>query len=341
MKNHRINMKATLRGLVSLLLLGCMLLGAALPLFAAYPKSDDGIADEAGVLSEATIRTIKQENQSLSKDLGVSIAVCTVKTTGETSIEEYAHGLFKNWKLGEGVLLLIATEDKDYYFVPSAGTESVLTAQVLTAVRDGYLEADFASGNIDRGVLKTASRLSALLVSGMEQLKQEQKEDKQETENEGTSVGAFIVGFFKLLLWIVLILGVAFVVFFVVAMFNEDAAAILRKYVFKKNKQRVAPYAYDERLYGTPKRRSNSQDGRRPAGQAPRQQSRANPYPAQNRQTRNIQRSNPANQNRPTYYNADGTPRRQNAPQGQRAPRRDDKFGDETRQFTIPTRYDR
>ncbi len=325
-----------------LLLLSCMLLGAALPLFAAYPKNDDGIADEAGVLSEATIRTIKQENQGLSKDLGVSIAVCTVKTTGNTSIDEYARGLFKNWKLGEGVLLLIATEDKDYYFVPSAGTERVLTAQVLTAVRDGYLEEDFAAGNIDRGVLKTVSRLSSLLVSGMQQLAQES--ETQENENEGTSVGAFIAGLFKLLLWIVLILIVAFVIFFVVAMFNDDAAAILRKYVFRKNKPQVAPYAYDERLYGTPGRRPDPQTGRRPAqsGQVPRRRPGANGYP-----TQNIQRIPPSNQGQPIYYNADGTPRRQNAPQRNRAPqnnrtpRRDDTFGDETRQFTIPTRYDR
>ncbi|MBQ4354974.1 MAG: TPM domain-containing protein [Clostridia bacterium] len=271
---------------VTVLLLACFLFAAALPAFAAYPKKDDNIADEAGVLSEGTIRTIKTTNASLEKDLGVTIAVCTVKTTGETDIAEYAAGLFKSWKLGEGILLLIASEDENYYFLQSTGVDKIITNDVLAEVRNGYLETDFASGNIDRGVMKSVSRLSSLLVSGFKDLAAaEDESESTEGEEKGTTIGSVLIGFFKFLLFVVLFAILAFVILFIAALFNDDCAALLQKYVFRRGRANTMQQNYyDERLYGQPQRRPNpNSQQRRPNPNASYQQRPVNrqSYPQQ------------------------------------------------------------
>ena len=220
------------------------------------------------MLSESTIRAIETANKTLELDTGTTIAVCTVDTTGESDIAEYARGVFKEWKLGEGVLLLIAKDDKNYYFVQSVGVESVLTNDVLKSIRDEYLEEDFEAGDINRGVNKCVTKLKNVLTAGIPAAKtSDNTTDTANSEPAGTTVGSVIAGFFKAVLWIVLIAVVLLVAFFVLAMYNEDAAALFRKYILRKPDDRRMPEEYyDERLYGDPRRRQNR--NRLPQGQA-------------------------------------------------------------------------
>lgn len=326
MNNLSANKNRTISLCITLLLLGCVIFGAILPVSAAsYPKPTNKVADEAGVLSESTIRSIKNTNESLAADVGASIAVCTVKTTGSTPINEYAAALFKEWKLGEGVLLVIATEDDNYYFIQSVGVDKIITNDVLADVRDKYLESDFAAGNIDRGVFKTVTSLSSHLVNGLEDAADSTDEDKttedgEEKENKGTTAGGVIVGFFKFILILVLIVVVLFAALFVAAIFNDDAAAIFQfiwqnVILRKQSKTYSMPREYyDDRLYGNaqtrnrPQNRSNA--NRRPQNLPPRQdQPRLREPQMRNQAPRGNYDQRPP-QNR--YYNADGTPRRQN-----------------------------
>ena len=90
MKNSRIKISLAAR----ILLIITVITLTALPvLAAAYPKPKNNVADEAGVLSESTIRAIETANKTLELDTGTTIAVCTVDTTGESDIAEYARGV--------------------------------------------------------------------------------------------------------------------------------------------------------------------------------------------------------------------------------------------------------
>lgn len=266
MKNSGIKISLAAR----ILLIITVITLTALPVLAAtYPKPKNNVADEAGVLSESTIRAIETANKTLELDTGTTIAVCTVDTTGETDIAEYARGVFKEWKLGEGVLLLIAKDDKNYYFVQSVGVESVLTNDVLKSIRDEYLEADFEAGDINRGVNKCVTKLKNVLTAGLPAAStSDTSTDAANTEPKGTTFGSVIAGFFKVILWIVLIAVVLVIAFFVLAMYNEDAAALFRKYILRKPDNRRMPEEYyDERLYGDPRRRQNRNPNRLPQGQ--------------------------------------------------------------------------
>lgn len=319
------------------------------------------------MLSESTIRAIETANKTLELDTGTTIAVCTVDTTGETDIAEYARGVFKEWKLGEGVLLLIAKDDNNYYFVQSVGVESVLTNDVLKSIRDEYLEEDFEAGNIDRGVNKCVTKLKNVLTAGIPAANtSDNATDNAAAEPSGTTVGSVIAGIFKTILWIVLIAVVLLVAFFVLAMYNEDAAALFRRYILRKPDNRRMPEEYyDERLYGDPRRRQNrsgqnqqrlrapedrysqggnhynynSQPRRRPNGQ--NGQYSQNPRPRSNAQYNNQgynrnqsrQRSNPG-QNYSQNYQQNSYS--QNYSQNSYS-QNSYSDGSETRAFNIPT----
>jgi hypothetical protein len=119
-----------------------------------------------------------------------------------------------------------------------------------------------------------------------------------------------LVTILKVILYIALFALAAFIILFVVAMFNDDAAAILQKYVFRRGKANPAPAYYDERLYGNG-RSSAQRQGQRPVQNGQRQgyqgnsQQRQGQRPNQNQGSQQVRRPNP-NQ----VYNADGTPRR-------------------------------
>ena len=184
----RTTTKSYARAILITILASILLISAALPDFAGnYPTPSDRIADEASVLSESTIRSIKSANTELINKVGAAVAICTVSTTGETPIDTYAHNVFKNWKLGEGVLLLIAADDKNYYFLPSEGVENVLTLEVLRNIRDNYFESDFAVGNVDRAVQKCVSKLNSTLAADLSQVDKGQNTtspDKSENKSE-------------------------------------------------------------------------------------------------------------------------------------------------------------
>ena len=261
---------------------------------AGFPKHQNYIADEAGILTEELIREIRDTNKNLQGDVGYTIAVCTVNTLGGTDIADYARDLFENWKLGEGILVLIAKEDKNYFFVPSIGLEEILTNEEIASIRDNYFEEDFSSGIYSRAVKKVVMKLKNSLLAGIQAKEAEEKEAAEAAEaanaandtaaaEKESSAGSAIAGFFKGILLLVLIVFVLFAALFVWAMFNDDAAALLQKYVFRKKngtRSNIPQNYYDDRLYGNGNGNRNP-NAQRPSNAQRRPNPNGNGYPAQ------------------------------------------------------------
>ena len=289
--------------LAAVLLSALLILSAALPSFAAYPAHSDNIYDGPDALSESTERQIRKVN-SESKS-GTTISVCVVPGTDGKSIGEYATGLFSAWELGEGVLIVIDTSASDYYIIQSSGIEDRITTADLESVRDNYFEPDFSTGNIDSAVSKAVTKLSIDMASKLAPASDGEKEEA----GSAPTFGSVIATIFKVILILVIIAVVVFAILFVIALFNDDVAAILRTYVFdrfrKKDKTRtnVPQFDYDERLYGNRQQsqrpRNSQQSGNRQAGGYPQggagtnRQGNYQRYPQQNStQNRNSRSSN-------------------------------------------------
>ena len=277
----------------------CFFAAAVCPVSAAsvYPAATDYIADDAAVLSESTVREIKEKNDALISDVEAVIAVCTVKSTNGVDIGKYARSVYTEWKLPAGVLILIASEDNAFFLVQSASISEKITNAALEEIRDRDIEEDFAAGQIDRAVRKAVSQLSILMLrelktdgnaaapnAGNTGTAAAQRPGTGDGENQsGESGGKSILGLIwktvKIILIVALVLFLLFVLLFVAALFNDDAAAFMQKTFFRKNSQRSGqnpPSYYDDRLYG---------DGRSQGGNRPRPNGQ-NGYPRQNGQIR-------------------------------------------------------
>lgn len=124
------------------------------------PTEEFYVADYAGVLTDDTCQEIVAKNDSLYAQCGAQVVVVTVDFLDGADIASYAYALFNDWGIGSaeennGVLILLAIGEENYYMLQGKGLEEELSASVLQGILDEKMEPDFAKGDYDAAVLKT------------------------------------------------------------------------------------------------------------------------------------------------------------------------------------------
>ena len=148
-------MKRLLGLTLSLLLLCAAALAADIP----EPAEDFYVYDGANVLTYETEGHIVWCNELLDDACGAQIVFVTVDTVGNESIDDYALALYNDWQIGDarkhnGLLVLLAIDDDDYYALTGTGLDLELSAGILKEYVDEYLEPDFADRDYDEGARK-------------------------------------------------------------------------------------------------------------------------------------------------------------------------------------------
>ena len=115
------------------------------------------VDDRVGIVSDTTEKLVYDANAELENDYsGAQIVVAVVKTTGGESIRNYAKSLFNEKGIGSsaynnGLLLLIATEDDDYWVTNGSGFSDLFAGELAVILND-YMEPEFAKGNYDESI---------------------------------------------------------------------------------------------------------------------------------------------------------------------------------------------
>lgn len=125
------------------------------------------VNDFAGVLSPETRSQLEALCTEVDHEAHAQIAVITVHTTGDDTIDDFAVRLEEKWKVGakgsdRGLLLLLATDDHKYRFEVGYGLEGILPdGKVGTIGRDmvPYLR----QGNYDAAVTLGISDVSQVI----------------------------------------------------------------------------------------------------------------------------------------------------------------------------------
>lgn len=234
MKAHPLRSAAAL--LVCLALLCCL----GMPALAAVPERPDNyyVLDEADVLQETTEADIIRRDEALFQSTGAEIVVVAVDFLGGEAIDDYSYELFEDWGIGSsqrqnGLLLVLAVGEEDYYAMPGTGIEDAFSGSTLQTMLDDYLEPDFAQGNYDAGVRKffdaayqtmeaisyddSPSAVSQAESAGTLDPQAPTAAPQSQDYTHETKGGSFLGSLLKVLLWIILILIVLFL-----------AAAVLR-----------------------------------------------------------------------------------------------------------------
>ena len=96
------------------------------------------------------------------------ISIITINSTNGYDIAEYAIGLFNNWEIGQtkknnGVLILIAIDDRKTFIVTGKGVEEFLPDLLCKRIVEEDMIPQFKNGDYDQGVSNATKTIKGYL----------------------------------------------------------------------------------------------------------------------------------------------------------------------------------
>ena len=148
--------------IVSLLALAGSHADAAVP---PRPAQREYVVDAAGMVSPGDAERIRQIGAELREKTKAELVVVTVDTLDGTDIESYANEMFRSWGIGDakqnnGVLLLIAKEDRKFRIEVGYGLEGEITDGRAGEILD-KMKPYFRDEKYSEGVLNAYQKLAA------------------------------------------------------------------------------------------------------------------------------------------------------------------------------------
>jgi uncharacterized protein len=115
------------------------------------------VHDEAGVLSGGAVVQLEAILNAERDSTSNQIAVLVIRSLEDDAIEDYALRVAEAWGLGKkdrdnGVLLLIAMEDRQMRIEVGYGLEGVLTDAVSSQINRNEIAPHFRQGDFDAGI---------------------------------------------------------------------------------------------------------------------------------------------------------------------------------------------
>jgi uncharacterized protein len=133
----------------------------------ALDKLTGFVNDEAGVISPEYKQMLNDELYNLKLNTSVEMAVATVKSLNGTPIEEYSLNLAHN-TLGEkgkdnGLLILLAVDDREYRIEVGYGLEGVIPDVIASRIGRNIMAPSFKQGDYGKGLYDGVRAISEIL----------------------------------------------------------------------------------------------------------------------------------------------------------------------------------
>ena len=158
------------------------------------------VVDMTQTLNHNEVSQLEQRLLELHQSGKAQAAVVIVPTTADVPIFDYAVSIAKRWQLGsakndEGLLMVIAINDRKIYTLTGYGLEGVLPDAALKRITREYIQPAFKQGNYAKGINAGFDQIIERLNSDPEALaRADQAQQEQEmTEGEETLVVALLV----------------------------------------------------------------------------------------------------------------------------------------------------
>lgn len=178
--------------------------------FPSRPQSY--VSDFAKILDASTQARINNFAKELEVKTTAQVAVVTVPTTSPEPIENYAVKFFEQWGIGQkgkdnGVLLLVAVNDRQVRIEVGYGLEGALTDAMSRSIIERYIVPEFKSGQYSLGVLKGATAIISVVAKEYQVVITGQEGFYQEDLNRKSGAAGFLNFFFTLLFLLFLFSG--------------------------------------------------------------------------------------------------------------------------------------
>ncbi|MBI4042032.1 MAG: TPM domain-containing protein, partial [Deltaproteobacteria bacterium] len=124
------------------------------------------VMDEAGLLSGLTAKKLEDALVALHQKSDLQLQLYSIPSLEGEVIEEYSIRIVEKWKLGSkergnGVLLLIAFEDRQARIEVGEGLEGELTDAEAARIIDHLLVPEFRQGRYESGILQSLNAIAA------------------------------------------------------------------------------------------------------------------------------------------------------------------------------------
>jgi uncharacterized protein len=156
------------------------------------PKLSARITDLTGTLSSADKTSLESKLLAFEQRKGSQVAVLIVGTTAPEAIEQYSIRVVEAWKLGratvqgkkvdDGVLLLVAKDDRKVRIEVGYGLEGAITDALAKRIISEQIGPRFRAGDFTGGVNAGVDKLTGLIEGAA-------LPDAVKTPNSGGSTG--------------------------------------------------------------------------------------------------------------------------------------------------------
>lgn len=155
----------------------------------AVPALTARVTDLTGTLTAEQKSTLEARLQALETQKGSQLAILLVPTTQPETIEQYSIRVVDHWKLGrkkvdDGVLLLIAKDDRKLRIEVGYGLEGALPDVIAKRIIAEDITPHFKQGDFYGGIVAGITRIDAV-IQGEELPSPQQK-------NNGTSIESYL-----------------------------------------------------------------------------------------------------------------------------------------------------
>ena len=134
------------------------------------PRANTLVTDFTNTLSESELQSLERKLVAFDDSTSTQMAVVIMRSTGNYEIADYSVQLFNQWKIGQaeknnGILILVAREDRKVWITTGFGIEGVLPDVLAKRVIENDLLPNFRNGDYYAGIDKATNTIMSI-VSG-------------------------------------------------------------------------------------------------------------------------------------------------------------------------------
>ena len=123
-----------------------------------FPALTGPVVDNANVLTPATEAALSEKLQAFQAQSGRQVVVATVASLDGYEISDYAYQLGRHWSIGtksrnDGVILLVAPNDRRVWITVGYGLESTLTDAIAGRIIRDDITPAFRNNDMNGGII--------------------------------------------------------------------------------------------------------------------------------------------------------------------------------------------
>ncbi len=162
-----------------------------------FPALTGRVVDAANILKPEERTALEAKLKAYEDKTSDQVVVATVPSLDGTSVEDYANRLFRHWQLGQkknnnGVLLLIAPNDRKLRIEVGYGLEGALTDALSKVIISTTIAPQFQKGNFAGGIDAGVDAILSILTGDAEEW-QRRAEVREDKSSGYDSVVSFII----------------------------------------------------------------------------------------------------------------------------------------------------